>query len=504
MPDRGPTGRPVVVVGAGVGGLAAAIRLAGKGVPALVLEKETQPGGKMRALDVGGRDIDAGPTVFTMRWVFDELLRPAGVALEDVVALDAADILARHAWPDGASFDLHADVAASASAVRALSGAREADGFRRFAADSAQTFATLKDSFIAAERTTPIGLAGRVGLGNVGRLRALRPFTTLWRALGDYFRDPRLRQLFGRYATYCGSSPFEAPATLMLVAHVEQTGVWLPRGGMHGFAKGLARTLEHVGGEIVAGARVAAVETTGANHTIRLDDGSAIPAAAVVFNGDAAALAPLLAGGTDAGVTPTPRRDRSLSAMVWTLLARPAGFPLARHTVFFSDDYAGEFDAIFRRGRVPDRPTVYVCAQDRDDRGARNDAGDGPERLLCLVNAPANGDVHAYPDSEVDRCFNAMLTQVDAMGLKLGANGLPSQATTPAGFHRLFPGTGGALYGPASHGWGASFSRPGATTRIPGLFLAGGSVHPGPGVPMAALSGMLAADRAAAYLASTR
>jgi 1-hydroxycarotenoid 3,4-desaturase len=193
--------------------------------------------------------------------------------------------------------------------------------------------------------------------------------------------------------------------------------------------------------------------------------------------------------------------SRSLSAIIWNLVAETEGFPLLRHTVFFSRDYRAEFDAIFRDGRPPGEPTVYICAQDRDDRGEWP-AGT-PERLLCLINAPALGDSKPLPSSEVEQCAERTFSLLTRCGLRVQRSPHLSQVTTPTGFSELFPATGGALYGQASHGWKASFSRPGSRSAIPGLYLAGGSTHPGAGVPMATLSGRLAASCVLADLGST-
>jgi 1-hydroxycarotenoid 3,4-desaturase len=200
-------------------------------------------------------------------------------------------------------------------------------------------------------------------------------------------------------------------------------------------------------------------------------------------------------------VPPVPPAIRSLSAVTWNLVAETRGFPLLRHTVFFSQDYPDEFDAIFRRTRLPNEPTVYLCAHDRDDRDGA--APEGPERLLCLVNAPAAGDSHPFDPAEIERCETRTFTLLERCGLAVARESASRLVTTPADFHRLFPATGGALYGQASHGWRASFSRPGTRSRVPGLYLAGGSVHPGAGVPMAALSGRLAATAVLSDLTST-
>ena len=195
--------------------------------------------------------------------------------------------------------------------------------------------------------------------------------------------------------------------------------------------------------------------------------------------------------------------QRSLSALTWLMHTRTQGFDLARHNVFFDDDYASEFDDVFVRRRLPRKGTVYVCAQDRSCRG---EAPHGRERLLALVNAPALDDRCGPLDhAEVESCEQRSRELLQSCGLHLSIE-QPSQqmlSRTPTDFARLFPGSEGALYGPAPHGWMALFKRSGATTAVPGLFLAGGSVHPGPGVPMAAMSGQQAAATLLAHLDST-
>ncbi|WP_375409124.1 1-hydroxycarotenoid 3,4-desaturase CrtD [uncultured Methylobacterium sp.] len=484
-------GRRVVVIGAGIAGLVAALRLAHAGLDVTVIERSGKPGGKMRSVDAAGRHIEAGPTVFTMRWVFEEIFAEAGADLGSLVALTPAGILARHAWSGDARLDLFADHEASVDAIRTFAGARDADGFRRFSARAADVYRTLEGPFIRGARPSPVELGRRVGLSGLGDLWRIQPFTTLWGALGEYFRDPRLRQLFGRYATYCGASPFEAPATLMLVAHVEAEGVWHVEGGLSALAAAVADLAVSRGASFRYGAHVERIVAEGgAVSAVMLADGERIPADAVVANADVGALGAGLFGPEAARVTDrVAPSDRSLSAVTFCMNARPAGFPLLRHTVFFSDDYAAEF-ADLRQGRLPADPTVYVCAQDRGDEAPSSLAG--PERLLCLVNAPATGERPLDP-TEMRRCETNLRRRLLAGGLTLSEEP-GTVATDPAGFAAMFPATGGALYGRASHGWMASFKRPGARTRLPGLYLAGGSVHPGPGVPMAAQSGRLAAD----------
>ena len=494
--------RHVVVIGAGIGGLVAALELAAQGLQVTLVERAAQPGGKLREVEVGGVGFDAGPTVFTMRWVFDEIFAAAGLCFSDHVQLERATTLARHAWIGGARLDLFADLDRSADAITAFAGPAESRRYLEFAARARRIYTTLEGPFIRSPCANPLALMRAVGARRVGDLLRITPFASLWRALGGHFKDPRLRQLFGRYATYCGSSPFQAPATLMLVAHVEQEGVWFIRGGMHRLAQALFKAASAHGAQFRFAAEVAEITTQhGRASGVKLRNGEHIEADAVIVNADSAALATGLFGKKAAQAAPARSTGRSLSAMTWMMRAESKGFDLHRHNVFFSSDYSREFSDIFKRGQVPTEPTVYVCAQDRGEHDAR--APDGAERLLCLINAPANGDHHSYDSSETHACESRSLNLMQQCGLHLRQTPEWTRVTTPTDFNRLFPATGGALYGPASHGWKASFNRWGSRCRMKGLYLAGGSVHPGPGVPMAALSGRLAAASLIEDLAST-
>ena len=495
--------KQVIVVGAGIGGLVSALELAARGVAVTLCERAPTPGGKMREVSVGSARLDAGPTVFSMRWVFEEVFAAAGTQLTDHLTLKPAEILARHAWEDGSRLDLFADRARSAEAIAAFAGPAEGRHYLAFCTEAQGIYQTLRDPFIRDSRPSLAVLMGRVSRGGLGGLLKINPYATLWSVLTKRFTDPRLRQLFGRYATYCGSSPFLAPATLMLIAHVEQEGVWLVEGGMHRLAQVLADLATGLGTRIRYGAEVAQILVKGKRAIgVQLVGGEELTADAVVFNGDAEALpAAQLGSAVRRAVPAAGPSARSLSALTWNLVAPTAGFPLLRHSVFFSDAYRQEFDEILSAGRPPTKPTVYICAQDRDDHDHWTPGV--PERLLCLVNAPANGDSHPYSPTEVEQCAQRAFSLLSRCGLEIQREPGSTLVTTPADFNRLFPATGGALYGQASHGWMASFRRPGSRTAIPGLYLAGGSTHPGPGIPMAALSGRLAAACVLADLGST-
>jgi len=481
---------PVIVIGSGMGGLAAAISLAARKIPVIVLERHASPGGKMRRLYVAGQPIDSGPTVFTMRWVFENLFADAGLEFSSHLKLDKADLLARHSWQGSPSLDLYAELEQSMQAISEFAGNEDADNYLRFAKKTQAVFNTLDKSFMRAQRPNPVALSLQGGLSGMIDMANTQPFVSLWNSLSKDFNDPRLRQLFARYATYCGSSPFKAPATLMLIAHVEKAGVWMVQGGMHALAQTMANTLESLGGQIRYDEGVARLETSNKNISgVVLDSGERLKTQAVVFNGDTQALANGLLG-TAARTACTERTEASLSAVTRCQYAITSGYQLAHHTVFFGDDYHDEFDSVFNRNTITNNPTVYVCAQDRSGSADTQIAKGQHERLFSLINAPAS------PMSEAAQldAIQKMQHTLDAQGLKIDDEQGQSIVASPSQFGRLFPASDGALYGRPTHGWMGSFKRPGARSQIKGLYLCGGSVHPGAGVPMATLSGQLAAQ----------
>jgi len=483
-----------VIIGAGVGGLAAALTLASRGRPVTVLERADRAGGKLSETAVGNARIDSGPTVFTMREVFEEIFAAAGEDLDAYITMTPANVLARHAWSERERLDLFADHARSAEAIGDFAGPAEARRYRAFCAEATRIYRTLEHSFIQQPQPSFPGMIGRIGWRNTSDLLRLNPYVSLWKALGKYFQDERLRQLFGRYATYCGSSPFRSPATLMLIAHVEQAGVWMIEGGMTRLADALQRAAERYGAVFRFGEEVDEILVDGGRATgVALTSGERVGAGQVVVNADSGALAHGAFGRTAAAAAArVPMPQRSLSAVTWSMVAKTDGFPLVRHNVFFSRNYEAEFDDIFNRARVPAEPTTYVCAQDRNDNACVN--SHGGERLFCIINAPATGDRHTMSKEEIDQCKERTFSLLARCGLSVRSAPEAIAVSTPADFERRFPGTGGAIYGAVSHGWRASFNRPGSRTRIPGLYLAGGSTHPGPGVPMAAMSGRMAAN----------
>ena len=473
----------VVIIGAGIGGLAAAVRLAHAGMAVTVLEAQDAPGGKMRTVETKAGPVDAGPTVLTMRSVFEDLFRDVGENPSDWVTLTPLTVLARHFWADGTTLDLFPDPEASGRAIAAVFGDRAAKDFAKFRARAARLFDAFDAPMMQAAIPTQQALTSRV-MRQPSLMRDMAPHRTLHGLLQDSFREPKLRQLFGRYATYVGGSPLQSPALLSLIWRAEEAGVWAVDGGMHKLAQALESLAKARGAAFhyaspvrrvpVQGGRVSTVETVAGRFA----------ADYVLFNGDPAALhTGLLGDGVKRAVDAEAVTPRSLSAHVMAFSAAYNGPALAHHSVFFADRETAEFEPL-SRGVMPDDATLYICAQDHPAPATT------PQRFEVIRNAPPD-----MPHSQEanDRCQTHIMTRLAKFGLTFAPEPDVSWLTAPADFARLFPASGGSLYGRSPHGMMAAFKRPVARTAVKGLYLCGGGTHPGAGVPMATLSGRHAA-----------
>ena len=484
-----------VVIGAGIGGLSTAIRLAHAGLAVSVVDMAPGPGGKMRTRASVAGPVDIGPTVMTLKGVFETLFADVGARLCDHVTLIPDTILARHFWPDGSTLDLHHDAALNAAAIRAFAGDAAERQFHRFCARAARLYAAFEGPMMQAPVPSLARLTAHV-LKNPGLIPAMAPGLSLAASLSRQFSDPRLRQLFGRYATYVGGSPYHSPAVLSLIWQSEARGVWRVAGGMHKLAQAMHDLAQTKGAQFRFGARAARIEQQdGRVIAVHLEDGTRINADMVVFNGDPKALVEgHLGTGPVQAVPKSAVAARSLSAFVWGFAAEPAGVDLAHHNVFFCADPKREF-ADLAAGRMPEDGTLYVCAQDRG-----GDTPTGPERFEIILNGPPG---HPSTPEDAYTCKTRTFETLARMGLRFSPTPDISALTMPGDFDRVFPASDGSLYGLSPHGMMASFQRPTARTAIKGLYLAGGGAHPGAGIPMACLSGQHAAAAILSDLAST-
>jgi phytoene desaturase len=477
-------GRRVVVVGCGLGGLAVAVRLAARGARVTVCERASSFGGKMNRWDVGGFRFDTGPSLITMPWVFADTFAAAGARLEDHAELMPVAPLAEYHFADGTRFCYTSTMPEWLETVRHIEP-RDVDGFWRFLAFGARLFDMSRHAFFDRSPWT------RPDASVVRALRHL-PVRHGWgnyhQTVAAHFRSPILRQLFDRYPTYVGSSPYDAPATLAVIPYIEHVfGGWYVRGGLYRIVEGLLAVAKTLGVELLSSTPVTRIEHAQRRVTAVAAGECRIAADTVVFNGDASAAPGLLDGATST----LPERDRSLSGVVM-LLALGSRLPgLAHHAVHFSSDYPREFGDLFTHRTFPAEPTVYVNVPSRLDRSVVPH-GQG-DTVFVMANAPAIGS--AWTDSHTTDAEWRIWRQLARSGFPdVTPHIVARDVWTPARFERCLGAPGGAIYGTHSHGWRRAFLRPpNRDPNVGGLYYVGGSTHPGGGTPTVLMSANITA-----------
>ena len=482
----------VVVIGAGVGGLAVAARLAAQGHAVTVCEAAEVVGGKLGLLERDGFRFDTGPSLVTMPQVFRDLFRATG-GWPDDLALERLDPIARYRFADGTGFDAVDDRDRFCAHLEAWSPGSGSD-WRSFTDRARRVWDASRVPFLESPLDGPATLA-RLALRRPQDLAAIAPGRTL-RDLGRrHLRDPRLRVFLDRYATYTGSDPRRAPAALAAVPWVEQAyGGWYVPGGLRRLGEAIHVRAVERGAVVRTGTRVTRITTSaGRADGVLLADGSRLPADVVVANADAAHVYGDLVDAPRAARR-LARATPSLSGFVLLLAVRGRTPGLAHHNVLFPTDYDAEFDAVFGDpGRpVPD-PTLYVSAP--DDPAVRPA---GHEAWFVLVNAPRHG---AGPGAVDWRAPGLTQTYAERLIDLLGARGLPvrdrllwHEVLSPADLQERTGAVGGAIYGTSSNGATAAFLRPANRSPVPGLLLVGGSSHPGGGLPLVTLSAQIVAE----------
>lgn len=497
----------VVVVGAGMGGLAVAARLATLGHRVTVCERTSHVGGKLGWFERDGFAFDTGPSLLTLPAVYRDLFLKTGGPLEDEVELVPVDPVCRYQFADGPQVDLpNASRSGVAAALDGAFGRGAGDDWTRLTDRGGHIWDATRRPFLE----TPLDgwrTLARLSL-RLSDLRTVAPWRSL-RGLGStYLRDPHLRMLLDRYATYTGSDPRRAPAALATIPYVEQTfGAWYVRGGVRRLGEALHQRVVERGVVVRLSSGVTAVETNGGRVSgVRLVDGEQIPADIVVSDVDAQALyAELLA--PQQVSSPLQRIQRatpSLSGFVLLLALRGRTPELTHHTVLFPSDYDDEFDSVFGSGSHKGRPrpapdpTIYVAAP--DDPALRPDGGH--ESWFVLANAPRHDPADRDPRHGVDwdepglaaSYAERILDLMAERGLDVRDRLLWKEIRTPADLERATGSPGGAIYGTSSNGLRAAFLRPANRSPVPGLFLVGGSAHPGGGLPLAGLSAAIVAE----------
>lgn len=522
MPRARSGGRRVGVVGAGIGGLSAAALLAKEGYEVEVFERLPYAGGKAASVELGGYRFDTGPSLFTMPWVFRDFFARLGERMEDRLRPIALEPICKYFYPDGSRLSAYADEERFGAELEAKTGSSGAE-LGRYRRSGRRLWDIAGELFLTKSLHEASTYLSRKGLWSIARLPWIDPFRSLHEANAAAFSDPRVAQLFDRYATYNGSSPFKTPATMRIVPQAEyQWGGWAVEGGIRSVATALEGAARDAGARLRLGAEVEAILTEprgGATSGGRAKvagvrvGGRDLPYDIVVSDADVLSTYRRLLGAPDA---PEARRyeglEPSSSGLVF-LWGIKAAFPeLSSNNIFFSGDYRAEFEALFAepsacrgagasaaeesRSWPGPELTIYINITSRTTPG---DAPPGGENWFVLVNAPRNaGQDWAPVAAEVRRRVLERLSR--ELGRELEALIEVERIMTPADIERDTGSTYGSLYGIASNDrLSAFFRHPNRSRRIRGLYFCGGSAHPGGGMPLALLSGSLAAELARKY-----
>ena len=482
-------GTEALVVGAGIGGLSAALALAARGVAVRVLEAADHPGGKAGVIEVDGAVIETGPSVLTLPGVFARVFARAGRRLDEVIGLRRLDPGFRYRYADGVVVDVSHDPEDTLAGVRTALGPAAEDQLASFLRYSRRIWEAAAPHFVLGPAPTWAAMAS-LAVRHPRALLSVDPLHSMAAGIDRHVSEPHLRMLLRRYATYNGSDPRRAPATLNCIAHVELSlGGYGVEGGIHALVTAMVDAVEAHGGVIEYGTAVDRVLIeSGTAVGVSLADGGTRRGRAVVVNADV--------GWLRSGALPEPARhlpaaaEPSMSGWTGALRAARRADRLP-HEVLFPADYDAEFADIFDRDRPPRAPTVYLCAQERC-HGLQG--WEQAEPVFLMANAPAEPATGARGPEVWSALESAVETRIRTAGLWADGDRLVWRRS-PADLAAAFPGSRGAIYGAASNDRFAAFKRPPNRVRsLPGLYLASGSAHPGGGLPMVALSGMAAAD----------
>lgn len=489
--------KKVIIIGAGLGGLSAACRLAKSGFSVTVLEKNESVGGKVNLIESDGYKFDTGASLVTLPKIFEELFEFCGKRLEDYLTFEKLEPVCRYFWSDGTVFDASQDLEKTEEQISNFAP-EDAGNFRKYLADARAKYEIAERTFLSKSLNELPELLTAKNLPDLLKISSLK---TLDAHNASYFKSEKMRQIFNRFATYNGSSPYKIPATFALLPFVEfGFGAWYARGGIYEIPKTLEKLAIELGIEFLFGQEVEKIlvengKATGVKIKNDWDDEDFLYADIIVSNADAVITYKELIEEKVRKSFPDKKlekREPSSSGFV-LLLGVKKKFPmLAHHNIFFSDDYRAEFRHIFDIRIPTPHPTVYVCASSVTDE---TQAPANSENLFVLVNVPfmrwqVNWDFEAEPYR------NVIVKKLEKFGLEnLNGSIEFEEYITPEDFENIYRANKGSIYGISSNGILSAFRRiPNKSKDIENLYFTGGATHPGGGMPLVLLSGKMAAD----------
>ncbi len=492
----------IVVVGGGLAGMAAAVELAQRGVQVTLIEANAHLGGKMNVYEAEGYRFDMGPTILTLPEVLCGIIRRSGGRVRDYIDLVRLTPQWRCVFEDGTRFDLHDSLEDCVAEFNALSPGA-GDGFRSLIAYSRRMNRLSRKVFFYRDLGGVRDVMQGTPMGDFALLKdvlAMRMHSTVGDTIKKHIHEPHVRQMAEHFLQYVGSDPFLAPAILTMIASAQtDQGCWYAMGGTRSVARALERLVNESGVKVLPSTRVVQIlERDGQVTGVQTDTGDTITADAVVSNCDVQrTLNDLMdsQGAQSAATALRKKYEPACSGIVfyWGLNRQYA--PLAHHNFYFSRDSHREFDDIYRQGVPAQDPTLYIAAPSRTDPAQ---APPGCESLYILVHTPYLREGHLQSDSErfIREYRPIVIEKLRRCGLDDIEKHIEVEHTlTPRGIESMYNAEGGAIYGLASHGRLAGGFKPRNTSKAArGLYFCGGSVNPGPGVPMVLMSGVTAAD----------
>jgi phytoene desaturase len=479
--------KEVVIIGGGLGGLAAGIRLAVRGCHVTICEQGETFGGKMNSWEQHGFRFDTGPSLITMPWVFAEVFELAGSRLEDHLEMISMNPLAQYSFADGTNFIYTAELPQWLETVRQIEPC-DVTGFLQIMKLGAKIYNISKNTFM---RRPAFAAPQPSDLSDLKDIPLKNAWGNYGKVVASHFKSPYLRQLFNRYPTYVGSSPYRSPATLLIIPFIEYAfNGWYPKGGLYRIVQSILELARQLKVTLLTGAKVSDIEQQqNVVRAVKLADGTRLPANIVIANCEAADARSLLG---EPQALRLKEQDRSMSGLVFLLGVKRTMPALQHHQVYFSADYEKEFSQIFSARKFPDDPTVYVNCPSRNDRSIV--PGEG-EALFIMANAPAN-DKDVWDQAMISEARRRVFQRLRQSGFPAIAEDIVVEDVwTPQRIAARYAMPGGAIYGTHSHGWRKAFLRPPNKDRkYRGLYYVGGSTHPGGGTPMVLLSAQITVD----------